>query len=795
MKKPGFSLVVILTLALGIGANTAVFTVINSLLLRPLPYGSPDRIAYVFESRRSDITVEDSLSPHNFTDIRSRNRSFESCFAYNYEILTLTGNGQPEALVAGLVSADFGKTMGVPPAIGRLFEPAEDVPGKNRVVLLGDTLWKRRFSGDPKIAGSLIRLNGESFTVLGVMPPDFHFPSASTELWIPLALDLSKSQRGTSYLTMVSKIKPGVSLPGVREDMDQILAQLRKEYPENIGEDYRLKVKPFKEYLFGSLERPLMILFGSVTLVLLIACVNVANLMLGRATSRSKEIAVRSALGASRSRLIRLLLIEGLLLAVAGGAVGLLLASYSVQLLTLSQITAIPTGTQIQTDVRVIFFTFLVSILTGLLFALAPAWQTARFGVNQVLHENSRSATGNRRTKFFRAALVVVEISMSLVLLVGAGLLLKSLWKVLEIQPGFEVQNVVTSAITLPETKYSDPRQQAQFFKRTLDEVRALPGVESAGFATSMPFSGSRGTSSFSIDGRDSSVNNGPQADRHQVSPGYFRAMRIPIKAGRDFTDQDNFSTQQVIIINEIAAKKFWPGESPIGKHVTIGMPNEVALYGKEPSREIVGIVGNVKHENLKDDFAPEMYIPAWQLPSAGMTLVVHGQGSAESILGNVRRVVQTIDPDQPVRSVKVLQDSLARSVAPEKFLATLLLLFAGLALALALIGIYAVMSYSVEQRIPEIGVRMALGATPGEALQPIIKQGVVLALLGMGAGFAAALALTRVMQGLLFEVSPTDPATILLMSTVLLIVTLAACLIPARRATRVDPIVALRYE
>ena len=795
-KRPLSAAIVILTLALGIGANTAVFTVINSLFLRPLQYPDADRIAFIWESREPDPSLKDSLSPHNFTDIRTMNRSFDSYFAYQHSTFAITGEGQPEALIGVKASADFSSVMGIKPAFGRIFGAAEDVPGKNRVVVISDGLWKRRFGSDRNILGKQIRLDGEMYTVLGVMNSGFRFPNKDTELWVPLALDLSVSQRGTAYLTTVARIKPGVSIQRTEADLKRISEQLRKQYPNALGSEFLLRTEALKEHLFGDAERPLMILLGAVTFVLMIACVNVANLMLGLSSSRSREMAVRSALGASRMELIRLMLIEGVLLALAGGALGSLMATWGVQLLTTVYPAAIPSSDTIAMDYRVLAFTFALSLFSGLLFASIPAWYISLTGTNQNLQAATRSSTGSRRMKIFRASLVVAEISLSLVLLVGAGLLIKSLLKVMNVNPGFDVQNVVTCTISLPKNQYADLPRQAQFFRQTLNSVRNLPGVDAAGFATSMPFSGSRGTSSFAIDGRTDP--NGPddaEADRHQVSPGYFRAMKIPIHAGRDFTDGDQIQSQQVVIINEATARKYWPQENAIGKHITIGMPNETALYGKAVSREIVGIIGNVKHEDLTDEVSPEIYIPSWQLPAAGMTLVVRGHSSAESILTEVRRVMQTIDAQVPVRSVKILKDSVARSIAPQQFLATLFMVFAGLALLLALIGIYAVMSFSVTQRIQEIGLRMALGATPKNALNLILGKGMVMAGIGVGAGLGLALLLTRVMSKLLFQVSTTDPVTIASVSAILFVVTLAACLFPARRATQVDPMVALRYE
>ncbi|HZF41230.1 MAG TPA: ABC transporter permease [Blastocatellia bacterium] len=794
LKKPGFTLVAVITLALGIGANTAIFSVVNAVLLRPLPYPHADRMVYVLEGSTSDPKFEGSISPHNFTDIRSRNQSFDSYSAFNYVSFTLTGDQQPEALNGLLASADFGRVVGMAPALGRGFAAEEDTPGKAHVALIGDGLWRRRFGANPQILGRNVQLNGEPYTIIGVMPPNFNFPNPNIEVWAPLALDLSKYDRGTAFLTGVARLKPNATVEQARADLQNIAEQLKKEIP-NFDPTFTLKVETVRETLFGNLERPLMILLGAVALVLLIACVNVANLMLGRATARWKEMALRSALGASRWSLVRLLLVESALLAVTGGALGLLLASYGVDALRAINPAAIPTYEKITIDGYVIAFTFLISLLAVALFGLAPAWQATKTDLSQAVRENSRSATGARRLKLMRGVLVVAEISLSLVLLVSAGLLLESLWKLLNISPGFRPENVVTCSISLPRAKYPEDRRQAEFFRRALDQVRAIPGVESAGFGTSLPFSGSRGHSSFSIDDRPTPQVNGPNADRHQVAPGYFAVMGIPMRAGRDFTVADDMTHPGVVIINEAAAKRFWPNENPLDKRITIGMGQEVKLYGKAVSREIIGVVGNVKHEGLKDEFQPEMYIPAWQLPRLEMTLTARGKAPAESLINSIRRAVQAIDPEQPIRRAQLLETAIARTVAPQRLVAALLSLFAGLALTLAMVGIYGVMSYSVAQRTQEIGVRMALGAQSRDVLKLILRQGMTLALIGVGAGLLVSAALTRLMKSLLYGVSPNDPLTFVGVALLLTGVTLLAALVPARRATRVDPMVALRCE
>jgi putative ABC transport system permease protein len=795
LKRPSFTIVALITLALGIGANTAVFSVVNAVLLRPLPYPQAERLAYVWEASRADLADQGSVSPLNFADLHGRNQSFDGYFAFRYASLALTGDGPPESLAAIEASGDFARVMAAAPALGRVFVADEDQPGKNRVAVISDGLWRRRFGASPQAVGQSVQLNGEATTIIGVMPASFDFPSPDIEVWRPLGLDLSQYPRGSHFLQSVARLKDGVSFAQAQADLMAVGEQLEQEYP-NANHDVTFKPVSMRTQLVGEIEKPLLVLFGAVVLVLLIACVNVANLVLGRATARWKEIALRSALGASRGSLIRLLLTESVLLGLLGGALGLLLAAYGVEALTKINPEAIPGGRHIAIDGFVIAFTFGMSLLTGALFGLAPAWQATGADLNRALREDNRSATGAGRLKLIRSGLVVVEVGLSLVLLAGAGLLLQSFWKLLHVNPGFRPENVATCSVNLPPVKYPSEWQQADFFRRALDEARALPGVDAAGFATSLPFSGSRGSSSFSIDDRPTPPDaDGPAADRHQVAPGYFRAIGIPLLEGRDFSDADDRSHPGAIIINETAAKRYWPGENPVGKRLTIGMPQEVKLYGKAVSREIVGVVGSVKHEGLKADFQPELYIPMLQLPSANMTLVVRGQSSAESLINGMRSAVLSVDKDQPVRRAQLLETAIARSLAPQRFVTMLLVLFAVIALLLAGIGIYGVMSYTVAQRTHEIGIRMALGAQTSDVLRMVIGQGMRLALTGLALGLVAAIALTRLVQSLLFNVSASDPLTFAAIALLLAGVALAACYLPARRAIKVDPLVALRYE
>ena len=795
IKAPGFALAAVITLALGIGANSAVFSVVNALLLRPLPYPNSERLVHVWRTEQADPTRELPFSPPNFTDLRNRCQSFDSFFCYSYVSFTLTGDGAPDALSGVTASADFGRVIGTPPALGRVFAADEDQPGKNHVAIISDGLWKRRFAANPQVVGQEIQLNGEPYEIIGVMPPEFRFPNSTIEVWTPIALDISKFKRGTHFLSTLARLKPGVSIAQARAELQNLGEQFTAEFPD-FGRNAGFNPEPLREHLVGDIEKPLMILFGAVVIVLVIGCVNVANLMLGRATARWKEIAVRSALGASRTSLVRLLMTESGCVAVIGGAAGLLLAMYGVEALTAINPDAIPNREGISVDGFVVGFTFLISLATGLLFGLAPALQATKIDLSQALRESSRSSTGARRLKTIRSGLVVSEISLSLVLLVSAGLLSRSFWKLLQVNPGFQAENVVTCPISLPQTRYPKEWQQADFFRRTLEQVRQIPGVQSAGFATSLPFSGSRGHSSFAIDANPTPPDvNGPEANRHQIAPGYFAAMGIPLLAGRDFTDSDDIPHAGVVIINQACANRYWPDLDPVGERLTIGMGQEVSLYGKPVSREIVGVVGNVKHEALREEPQPEMYIPAFQLPALTMTLIVRGGLPAETLVTGVRRAVQSIDREQPIRRAQLLTSAIARSTAEQRFTTTLLLVFGGIALMLALVGIYGVLSYSVTQRTQEMGIRMALGANRRDVQRLVIRQGLTLALIGAAIGSAASLAATRLMSSLLFGISAADPITFSAVLLGMLVVSFAACYVPARRAAGVNPIVALHYE
>lgn len=794
-KNPGYALIAILTLSLGIGANTAVFSVVNAMLLRALPYPQAEQLMYIWNADPERPDERSSLSPHNFTDLRQRSQSFASYFAFRYTSFALTGSGQPQSLSGIMASSDFGRTIGSTPVLGRVFTEEEDAPGKNRVAVISFGLWQRQFAGNSNILGQTIQLNQEPFTIVGVMPAEFAFPAPNIEIWAPLALDLSKYQRGTSFLQSVARLKPGVTQAQAQAETNNIAQQIVRENASSMRE-LAFNVMPLRTELVGEIEKPLKVLFGAVVLVLLIACVNVANLVLGRATVRWKEIALRTALGASRWSLIRLLLTESVLLGLLGGVLGILLASYGISAMFSIYPDALPNSKTVTIDGVVIAFTFGMSVLTGVIFGLVPALQATKTDLNQALRENSRTASGASNLKLIRSGLIVAEIGFSLLLLVVSGLLLKSFWKLLEVNPGFQTENVVTAQVSLPRARYADEWQQAEFFRRAVENIRAIPGVQSASAATNLPFNNSRGATSFDIDGRTRGPNEDqPVADNHEIFPGYFATLGIPLRAGRDFTEADDRTRPGVVIINERAAQLYWPGENPIGKHLTLGTPEEDKLYGKPVSREIIGVIGNVKLLALNDDFNPEVYIPAAQVPSAGMVLVARGAIPAETLINSLRNAVTAVDPNQPIRREQLLATAVARSVAPQRFMATLLLVFAGVAVALAMVGIYGVMSYAVAQRTQEIGIRMALGAQRRDVLTLILGQGTKLIAIGLGAGLLTALLVTRWLRSLLFEVSTTDVSTFAGVAVLLALVALLACFIPAYRATKANPISALRYE
>jgi putative ABC transport system permease protein len=787
LKRPGFTLVAVATLALGVGATSALFSIVNSVLLRPLPYKDSDRLVQVWETNLKRGWTRDTISPLNFEDWQAQNHSFEAVSAYEYEGMVLSGGEVPERLVGALASSDFFRVLGVEPALGRSFLPGEDRPGAPRVAVVSNRLWQRRLGGGTDAVGRPLTLNGEVYTVVGVMPPGFEFPSRGVDLWVP-SLDLGRP-RSDHFMFAVARLKPSITVETAQADIDGVARRLAEQYPETNG-NAGVALIPLHEETVGKARRPLLLMLGAVALLLLIACVNVANLLLARASGRQKEIALRSALGASRWRVVRQLLTESVLLGVLGGGFGALLSVWVVGLLVTSSGGGIPRSQEVAIDARALAFTLAASVLTGLLFGLAPALNFSSQDLNRTLKEGARGVAGGRRQSRVQGALVVSEIALALVLLAGAGLLARSYARLSRVDPGFDADGALTARVSLSEVKYRDKDRQARFFAQVLERVRALPGVRHAGAVSDLPFSGSRTGQSFDIEGHPPGPDElTPSADYRKVSPDYFEAMGIVLLRGRDFTERDGESSTPVAVVNEAFARRFFDGEEVLGKRL---------LYPegeRRVSREIVGVVADLKHESLIGEGEPEVYVPFTQRPNSWMFLAVRGDGDLATLAGSVRAAVREVDPGEPVYGVMTMRQRLDQSLAPQRFNTILLGAFAAAATLLAAVGVFGVLSFQVGARRHEIGIRMALGARSGDVLRLVIWRGLRLVLAGVAIGLAAALALTRVMASLLFGVSATDPATLATISLGLIAVVLVACYLPARRATKVDPITVLRCE
>jgi putative ABC transport system permease protein len=797
-KTPVFAAVAILALALGIGANSAIFSVVNAVLLRPLPFDHAERMLSIHSRNEKDGSVGVEQSYPNFLDLRAQCQSCEGVGAYSGATTFVMNPGEEPERVRGVeASADLLPLLGVKPALGRVFTAEEDQPGASRVIVLSYGFWQRSFGGNPKIVGQNIPLGGSApTTVIGVMPKDFKFPVEwqQTNFWMPLAPSMSPADRdgrANVWLDLLAKTKPGVSTQQAQAEIDAIARRLQAQYPAT-NTALAFFVKPLKENLVGDLRTALFVLLGAVGCVLLIACANVANLLLARAAGRSKEMSIRTALGASRARIMRQLLTESLLLAILGGALGLLLAMWGVDLLAAAAPANIPRVAEISLDARVVLFTLFVTLATGVVFGLAPALQASKADVNEALKEGGRGTGEGGGHRRLRGALVVSEVALSLVLLVGAGLLAQSFKRLLDVTPGFDAKNLVTMDVVPRRVHYPEEAQRVQFFKDFIEQAARVPGVRGVVVVDPLPLNGNFEAWDFQIEGRapfaPGEQNN---ADRRIVGGDYFRVMAIPLIKGRTFDDRDRKEAPQALVVNDTFARRFFPNEEPLGRRI---------VFGGGPAggtaREIVGVVGDVRHAGLDEPTTPEFYVPFTQVMTTRLTVVARSaSGDTAGLAGTLRGVIRQTDKDSPVYNVRTMEELLAASVAKRRFNMILLGGFASVALLLASLGIYGVISYTVTQRTHEIGVRVALGAQPRDVVRMILTQGMRLTLIGVGVGLLGAFALTRVMSGLLFGVSATDPFTFAGVALLLAGVAFVSCLLPARRATKVDPMVALRYE
>ena len=789
-QAPGFALVAIATLALGIGANSAIFTVVHAVLLSPLPFNEPDRLVMVSQVWQGRPTV---YSPQNFLDMEAAAQSFESLAAIDGGGVTLTGRGAPVRLEVAEVSVPFFGVLRVPPVLGRTFLPGENEPGHDKVAVLGYRLWRERFGADPAIVGRNVQLNRESYVVVGVAPPGFAYPEG-VEIWTPMEYDaqLRTKSRGAWYLTVIGRLKPGVTVEHAREEVSTIAARLAAQY-KDIDEGVGGTVRSLHEATVGSSRTALLVLLGAVGLVLLIACVNVANLLLARAAAREGELAVRAALGAGRGRLLRQLLTESVLLAVLGGAAGILLASLSLDTLLGLQPEGVRRLGEVRMDRAVVAFAAGLSVLTGILFGSVPALQLMRRATAQSLREGGRGLLSGRGHRL-RGGLVVGQVALAMMLLAGAGLLIRSFVQLRRVDPGFRAPGALTFRIALPESAYKDDERRVAFFDELMAQLGALPGVRSAGTVMGMPLSGTRFNLTFEVAGRPKlPLAQQPSMEVRVASPGYFEAMGIPVLRGRGFERGDRAGSPQVVVLSQTAVRRFFPGEDPLGKSITVGWRRG---EGQPPAGgEVVGIVGDVKEAGLAEANPPEIYLPYAQMPVSSMDVLLRTSVGPMTLAPAAATVVHGLDPELPIARLRTLDDIVARSISEPRFYVVLLGAFAGTALFLAALGIFGVMSYAVVQRSREIGIRVTLGAHPAHLRRMVLGQALLLAVAGVVVGLLASLALSRVIAGLLFDLSPTDPGTLTGVAVLLTAVALLASYLPARRATRVDPLVALRSE
>ena len=792
LKHPTFTAVCVLTLALGIGANTAIFTVVNAVILRPLPFQDPSRLAMIWTTKNTN--QEQPLSFADYNDLKNQTKTFSAVGAASpLWSFTLTGNDEPEPLQGMYVSASLLELLRVTPARGRIFTADEDRVGGTPVAIISQGLWERRFGADQNIVGKPITVSGVNATVIGVMPSDFQFLDPAAELWLPLSQNqFASSARQVRLLSAVGRLADSTPAIAANAELITIATQWAGQYPDsNAG--VGMRVVPLHDQVTSKVRPALLLLLGAVALVLLIACANIVNLMLVRSASRQKEIAVRAALGAGRRRLLRQLLTESITLSLLGGGAGVLLGTWGVQALLALNPISIPHYNQIRVDWRVLLFTLAVSGLTGILFGLAPAWQTLSLDLHTALKEGGRTSIADVGQRRLSNLLVIAETAMAMILLIGAGLLLKSFAHLLDVKPGFITENVLTLQIGLPNAGYQEPQKRIQFMKQLEQNLAAAPEVASVGSVTRLPLLSAMNniTTFLAIEGKQMPPGQQPEIDFRRASTGYFQTMGIPLLAGRLVTEQDVTNNSGAVVINEAMAKRFWPGEDPVGKRISTATSN-----GQQTQwQTIVGVVGSVRHLGLDVEPRPEVYYHTSSNPPFGPVIVIRTTSDPQRLISLARAKVRELDKQVPISNVNTMDQLVAQSVAQRRFGMFLVGIFAALALVLAVVGIYGVVSYSVAQRTQEIGVRMALGASALDVLKLVLKNGMSLALIGVGVGLAGAFGVTRLMVAMLFDVKPTDVATFAIVSVGLILVALLACYVPARRAMKVDPLVALRYE